>query len=80
MLTPGTSGRAGHELSPAARLCAFVLLAALLFLGAREVGHHLGPVGTSHGRSVVVPSGGSTGGMNMSAGHMSFSRPTGSAR
>lgn len=79
MVSPGSSV-AGHELSPAARLCAFMLLAVLLFLGAREVGHRLGPVGTSHGRSVVVPSGRSGGGMNMSAGHIRVGRPAGLAR
>ncbi len=79
MLTPDSSGSAGHELSPAARLCAFVLLAVLLFVGAREIGHRLGPVGTSHARSVVIPSGGSGGGMNMSAGYMNARRPAGAA-
>jgi hypothetical protein len=62
---------APHSLSPAARLCAFALLVLLLFLCAREIGHSLGPVGTSHVRSVVTPtgrSGGGMGGMNMGAG------------
>jgi hypothetical protein len=55
-------------LSPAGRLCAFVLLAALLFVVARQVGHDLGPIGTSHARSVVAPHGRSGGGMNMNMG------------
>jgi hypothetical protein len=64
---PQSSGGVSRSrgLSPAARLCAFVLLAALLFAVARQVGHDLGPIGTSHARSVVVPHGGSGGGMNM---------------
>jgi hypothetical protein len=77
---PGAVGVRGHELSPAARLCAFALLAVLLFLGAREVGHSLGPVGTSHARSVVTPTGRSGGGMNMSVGRLTAGRPADSAR
>jgi hypothetical protein len=73
MLTPESSGSLpqpsggasrSRGLSPAGRLCAFVLLAALLFAVARQVGHDLGPIGTSHARSVVV-SPGRSGGMNM---------------
>jgi len=64
---PQSSGGVSRSrgLSPAGRLCAFILLAALLFAVARQVGHELGPIGTSHVRSVVVPRGGSGGGMNM---------------
>jgi hypothetical protein len=78
----GGPSAGGHVIGPSARLCAFALLALLLFLGARAVGHTLGPVGTSHARSVVTPTGGSKGGMNMnmSAGHLPPDRPTDSAR
>ncbi|HUC27569.1 MAG TPA: hypothetical protein VMA73_33145 [Streptosporangiaceae bacterium] len=68
--TPGSlpqsrgSGSRSRGLSPAGRLCAFVLFAALLFAGARQVGHDLGPIGTSRARSVVV-SPGRSGGMHM---------------
>jgi hypothetical protein len=65
---PAASGGRGRALSPGARLCAFALLAVLLFVCAREIGHRLGPIGTSHARSFVTPGGGQSGGMNMSAG------------
>jgi hypothetical protein len=70
----GGASTAGHAISPAARLCAFALLAVLLFLGAREVGYRLGPIGTAHARSVVTPSERSNGGMNMSAGGLRAGR------
>jgi hypothetical protein len=55
-----------RAVSPAARLCAFCLLLLLLFLGAIEIGHQLGPVGPARARSTfVAPSG---GGMDMGAG------------
>jgi predicted permease len=55
-----------RALSPAARLCAFCVLVLLLFLGAMQIGHRLGPVGPARARSTfVAPSG---GGMNMGAG------------
>jgi hypothetical protein len=61
-----------RALSPPVRLCAFGLLVLLLFLGAWEAGHELGPVGPARTRSTVVaPSG---GGMNMGAGAHSSAR------
>jgi hypothetical protein len=59
--------------SPAVKLCAFFLLVLLLFVGAREVGRALGPVGGSAARSSVTP-GGNPGGMNMSAGNTATAR------
>jgi len=76
----GGPSAGGHVIGPAARLCAFALLAVLLFLGARAVGHTLGPIGTAHARSVVTPTGGSKGGMNMSVGRLTPGRPAESAR
>jgi hypothetical protein len=81
---PQSTGGASQSrgLSPAGRLCAFVLLAVLLFAGARQLGHDLGPIGTSHARSSVVPQGGSGGGMNMNmgAGTVHLQRPAETAR
>jgi len=82
---PQSSGGLSRSrgLSPAGRLCAFVLLAALLFVGARQVGHDLGPIGTSHARSVVVSpgrSGGMNMNMNMGAGTVHLQRRAEAAR
>jgi hypothetical protein len=66
-------------LSPAGRLLVFVLFAALLFAAAWQVGHDLGPIGTSHVRSVIPPRG-QGGGMNMGAGNLRFVRRAEAAR
>jgi hypothetical protein len=77
---PARTVAGAYPLSPAARLCAFALLAILLFFCAREVGRSLGPIGTSHVRSVVTPGGRSGGGMgDMGAGPASVGRQPGSA-
>ena len=52
-----------------AKLVGFVILLAVIFLGAHAVGSHLGPVTTSHSQ-VSYPGQGSggTGGMTMGGG------------
>ncbi len=47
-----------------AKLVGFVLLLAVIFVGAHVVGSHLGPVTTSHAQ-VSAPGLGGAGGMNM---------------
>jgi hypothetical protein len=65
--TPSGHGpRHAPGLTPAGRLCAFVLLAVLLFAAAWQVGHDLGPIGASRARSVIAPRG-EGGGMKMGA-------------
>jgi hypothetical protein len=49
--------------SPAAKLCGFLLLLAVIFAGAYAAGARLGPVTT-----IQAPSGGGSPGMNM-GGH-----------
>ena len=63
-------GDGGGPVSPAAKLCGFLLLLALVFIGAYAAGAHLGPVtvrSTSPGSSHPGPaSPGMGGSMNMS--------------
>jgi hypothetical protein len=48
-----------------ARLLAFLLLLAAIFLGARAAGSALGPVTTSHAHITYTGTSGSGGGMKM---------------
>jgi hypothetical protein len=49
-----------------AKLVGFVILLAMIFLGAHVAGSHLGPVTTTHSQvSYPGMSGGGMGGMNM---------------
>ena len=49
-----------------AKLVGFVILLAVIFLGARVAGSHLGPVSTSHSQvSYPGQGGGGMGGMTM---------------
>ncbi len=63
-------GDGDGPVSPAAKLCGFLLLLALVFIGAYAAGAHLGPVtvrSTSPGSSRPGPaSPGMGGSMNMS--------------
>jgi hypothetical protein len=52
-------GKGDDTVSPAAKLCGFLLLLAAIFTGAYAAGAHLGPVTTSQSPS------GSGGSMNM---------------
>jgi hypothetical protein len=64
-------------MSPAAKLCGFLLLLAVIFAGAYAAGTHLGPVTTSQSQSGGGGSAnmGGSGSMNM-GGHA----PAGPAR
>ena len=54
-------------MSPAAKLCGFLLLLAVMFGGAYAAGARIGPVAPGGAPSSPVPAqpGGSGGGMNM---------------
>jgi hypothetical protein len=64
-------GRVALTVSPAAKLCGFLLLLAVIFIGAYVAGAHLGPVSvssTTPGHSGPGGSGGTGGGTGGSGG------------
>ena len=63
-------------MSPAAKLCGFLLLLAVIFIGAYVAGAHLGPVtvGTT-GPSSPVPAGSANPGTGGTGGSMNMSGP-----
>jgi len=48
-----------------ARLVGFVILLAVIFVGAHAAGAHLGPVTTTHSQVSYPGQGGGSGGMTM---------------
>ena len=51
-----------------AKLVGFVILLAVIFLGAHAAGSHLGPVTTTHSQVGYPGQGGGAGGMTMGGG------------
>ena len=51
-----------------ARLVGFVILLAVIFVGAHAAGAHLGPVTTTHSQVSYPGQGGGSGGMTMGGG------------
>ena len=51
-----------------AKLVGFVILLAVIFLGAHVAGSHLGPVTTTHSQVSFPGMSGGAGGMNMGGG------------
>jgi hypothetical protein len=64
----------GDPLTPAARLAGFLVLLALVFIGAHLAGARLGPVSTSHSQ-VQYTGGGSGGSGGMNSGGMDMGQP-----